>query len=406
MLSFSTRGLFKARHVDVKASFLDKLFARLDQVEPEEIARLVQRLIREKGFMERVFASLQEGLTILDTKGFITFINPSACHMFGIEESKCLGKPIGKVLRGLDWKSLSQKKGVISKDLEIFYPQASTINFYLAPIEGEGETPLLGYLLLFRDVTHSRQRTQEAIEQEKMQALTMLAAGVAHEIGNPLNSLAIHLQLLNRQIGKIASRQSEKMAYHLGIIEGEVARLDGLLKHFLQAIRPTMQEKTPHNINILIEESVELLAPEIESQGSRVVLHLASHPPLIPLDGDQIKQAFYNVVKNSLQALRPQEGVIVITSSFDDACGRVSFSDNGEGIEAETMAHLFEPFMTTKPSGNGLGLLIIRRIVREHGGNVQIESEKGEGTTLTMSFPRHRRRMRLLEDAPVIDISP
>ena len=228
----------------MKPGFLDKLIARLDQVDPGEVQRLVMRLVREKGFLESVFEALQEGVLILDPDGQITYVNQAAARIFGIDPIRTIGQNLSQTVRGLNWKKLADAKRIVSRDLEILYPESRYLNFYLSPIQGEVEDAdhLLGYVLLVRDITHSRLKEEENVESEKLNALTLLAAGVAHEIGNPLNSLDIHLQLLERKMKKLPEDDRDDLAHHLQTAQGEIRRLDTILKQFLQAIRPTHNE--------------------------------------------------------------------------------------------------------------------------------------------------------------------
>ena len=198
-------------YYSMKAGFLHKLIDRLDQVAPAEVQQLVTRLVKEKGFFENVFESLQEGVIIIDPEGQFTYVNHSASNIFGIDASKSIGKNLSSTIRGLGWKKLADPERVVSRDMEILYPEYRHLNFYISPIKGEVEDDmhLLGYVLIVRDITQSRKQAEENVESEKLNALTLLAAGVAHEIGNPLNSLDIHLQLLERKINKLVANDQD-----------------------------------------------------------------------------------------------------------------------------------------------------------------------------------------------------
>lgn len=394
----------------MKPGFLDKLIARLDQVDPSEVQRLVTRLVREKGFLESVFEALQEGVLILDPEGQITYVNQAASSIFGIDPIRTIGQNLSKTVRGLNWKKLADPKRIVSRDLEILYPESRYLNFYLSPIQGEVENSdrLLGYVLLVRDITDSRLEEEKNVESEKLNALTLLAAGVAHEIGNPLNSLDIHLQLLERKTKKLPADDQESLLQHLHTAQGEIRRLDTILKQFLQAIRPTHPERAPHQLHDLLRDTLNLLAPELEERHVRISLDLADSTPLLQLDGNQIKQALYNLLKNAFQSLPASGGQIDILTGVTDYEVMLTIRDHGSGIPPEMMGSIFEPYRSSKKSGTGLGLLIVRRIIREHGGDIKIESEEDEGTTVTISIPRKNRNVRLLEtsDSSVIDLEP
>ena len=218
----------------MKSGFLEKLIERLGRIAPEDVQNYLIRLAEEKGFFETVFNAIQEGIIVTDSKGRITYLNDAACGLFGLEAGEAIGKRLDERIRGLDWGSLTHSGGPVSHDIEIFYPQNRFINFYIVPLVMEqremsvaggddsggvgaasaqrgrpGSTPLataaqeLGHVVILRDITSSRRTAQETIESERLNALTLLAAGVAHEIGNPLNSLHIHLQLMERTVQKL-----------------------------------------------------------------------------------------------------------------------------------------------------------------------------------------------------------
>ncbi|MFT6240088.1 MAG: two-component system, sporulation sensor kinase E [Paracoccaceae bacterium] len=388
----------------MKSAVLEKILSRLDQIEPEEVQALLSRLVREKGFLQKVFEALQEGVLLLDPAGGISFINHAGCRFFGTTPDEAQGKPLEEVVRGVDWSALMQSnRSTVSRDLEVFYPENRYLNFYLSPVAEEGEADL-GHVMLVRDLTRSRQEAEKELESEKLNALTLLAAGVAHEIGNPLNSLSLHLQLLERRVRDLPEGDRKPLAEHLGTARTEIERLDMILKQFLQAMRPTKPERVPTKLHELLEESLEALSPELESREIPVKADLVPDLPSLDLDPTQIKQALYNVIRNAFQAVSKPDGNIFIQTHANDFEVTLAISDNGTGISPETMGSMFEPFQTTKVDGNGLGMLIVRRILREHGGELEVESEEGVGTTVTLYFPRTDKKVRLLEDRAPIEI--
>jgi two-component system, sporulation sensor kinase E len=414
----------------MKAGFLEKLIERLGRIGPEEVQNYFLRLAQEKGFLETVFNAIQEGIIVTDSKGRITYLNDAACGLFGLEAAEAIGKPLDERVRGLDWESLTKSPGPVSHDMEIFYPQNRFINFYIVPlvmehresvdvttqlrgveeetgqptsqsfgapgrhVAGSGEQ--VGHVMILRDITKSRRTAQQTIESERLNALTLLAAGVAHEIGNPLNSLHIHLQLMERSVQKLHGEAKAELQQSIDIARSEVNRLDSIVTQFLRAIRPSRPQLRPESLNTIIEEAVRFFTPEIQDRDITVKQELRSDLPLLQLDRDQMKQAFYNVIKNSLEATK-RHGTLHIRTDMDDTHVIVSFVDTGSGMSAGNLSRVFEAYFTTKSTGTGLGLLIVRRIVREHGGELSIESNEGEGLTLTIRLPYIERRIRMLE---------
>ncbi len=398
----------------MKAGFLEKLIGRLGKIGPEEVQNYLLRLAQEKGFLETVFNAIQEGIIVTDSSGRITYLNDAACELFGLDGEDSIGKQLDERVRGLDWNALTHSGGPVTRDLEIFYPRNRFINFYIVPLVIErrdaakidnsdrpgssipATTEQVGYAIIMRDITESRRTAEKTIESERLNALTLLAAGVAHELGNPLNSLNIHLQLMERQARKLKGKDRDELQQSIEICRGEINRLDSIVTQFLRAIRPSRPQVQPENINAIVEEAVRFFSAEIEARDIVVETELRSDLPLLQLDRDQMKQAFYNVIKNSFEAMK-RRGILLIRTDMDESHVRVSFIDTGGGMSAETLSHVFEPYYTTKASGTGLGLLIVRRIVREHGGELAIESTEGKGLTLTIRLPLKEQRVRMLE---------
>lgn len=399
---------------DMKDGFLDKLITRLDRFSPSEVQNLVSRLVREKGFMESVFEALREGVFILDPDGNITFVNRAANQLLGVDTIRSIGQKVNTVIRGLDWNSLAHPDRVVTRDMEVFYPENRFLNFYLAPINGQVETEEehLGYVMLIHDITESKKAHEENLESEKLNALTFLAAGVAHEIGNPLTSLDIHLQLLGRKIKKLDGGEKDELSSLLGTAKQEIKRLDNILKQFLHALRPQDSIREKVKLHNILRDTLETLEAELIERDVKVNLKLTENLPMIDLDAGQIQQAIYNVIRNAAQSLTKDNGQITIGTKFTDHEIVISITDNGKGISPEHMGALFEPFRTTKKSGTGLGLLIVRRILREHGGEMEIDSEENKGTTVSLYFPRIEKHVRMLENehggkcSTLIDVEP
>ncbi|MDV7391662.1 ATP-binding protein, partial [Arthrospira platensis SPKY1] len=217
--------------------------------------------------------------------------------------------------------------------------------------------------------------------------------------GNPLNSLTIHLQLLSRQLKKNAAGLPalNKLLDSVAICQGEVERLDGIITHFLEAIRPTQPNCTEVDLLQLLDEVMAVQGPELAARSIEISIEIKTPPAAVLADRNQVKQVYFNVIKNAMEAMAGG-GRLRVRSRSDDAYLYIQFADTGEGIADEDLSKVFQAYFTTKKSGHGLGMMIVQRIMRDHGGHVSIESRQGVGTVVTLQFPLPHRRTRLLQE--------
>lgn len=381
----------------MKTGFLDKLLERLDRVDPGSLQTHLLHLAREKGLLETLFHAVREGIVVVDGRGRIGFANRAAIQMLGLQPNGGVGQAIRRYLRDIEWDRLlkldpDEWSRLVSREIEIAYPEKRIVDFCVVPLS-QGEQ---GAVLLLKDVTSERQREAEQVESERVHALMLLAAGVAHEIGNPLNSLNIHLQLIQREIEALPAGAKGSLGELVTICRREVERLDGVLTRFLKALRPSAPQLAPTSVLDVLQETLDFLKYELENRNVKVEVRAPGELPPIPLDADQIKQAFFNIVRNAMQAM-PGGGELRITLRESDRFVEVAFEDTGPGIPREELPRLFEAHYTTRREGMGLGLMIVQRIVRDHGGHIEVRSEPGQGTTFILYLPRGGPRVRLLE---------
>ena len=317
---------------------------------------------------DQLIRSLREGIVRMGADGSVLQSNPAATQLLGADPAvalRAIDLPLGTSSR---------------REIAVTYPEERALEIQTAPLGDET-------IVYIRDVTAEKRRTAEELRVGATKAVCDLAAGVAHEIGNPLNAISLNLQILKRD-------PTDEEAVDICI--AQVKRLDGIIRGFLSAIRPTRPNLMPGSLADPLKSCLAAMRPQLEERRVNVMLDIPSALPPVALDKDQMEQVFFNLVKNALEAMHDGGGIAIELTS-DDRDVSVSFRDSGSGMDDEQLAHLFEPYRTTKEKGSGLGLMVSARIVRDHGGSIAAASKPGEGTVFTIRLPRLERRIRELK---------
>jgi two-component system, sporulation sensor kinase E len=386
-------------------AFWDRVADRLDRIDPSRVQGYFQDLCRETSFLWSVFQSVSEGILVTDEGGRIVFLNDAARAILGISQKNPMAKPLmeyvadPRVLEVLR-EGFARRDRSLDQEVEARHPKQMTLRVTMLPYEPDEARPV-GTILILRDVTAEKHRQAASYQSEKLDALVTLAAGLAHEIGNPLNSLAIHMQLMEREIQHLPKKSGRKLLETLEIAKAEIKRLDEIVRRFLGAIRPQQPDYTKTNINSIVESVLDFMYFEISGQDIAIEKQYDSRIPPVLLDEAQIRQAFFNIVKNAIQAM-PRGGVLHVATALRDSHAEVQFSDNGVGIAKDKLPKVFNPYYTTKEGGSGLGLMIVYKIIKDHAGSVELTSEDGKGTTVSVRLPLHGKETKLLKNSSFV----
>ena len=347
--------------------FFKSVRKHIDRLDAGHLREQYKLVADELANTDRFLHALKEGLVRLDADGRVLQSNPAARRLLGAEPADALADlalPLGKSS---------------SREIEISYPETRVLEVQTIPFGAET-------IVYLRDITAEKKRTEEELRAGATKAISGFAAGLAHEIGNPLNAIALSLQLVKRD-------PTDTEAIDTGL--AQLKRLDGIIHDFLTAIRPRKPNLMPGSVADPLKGCLAMLKQQFEERRITVTLDIPAALPNIALDAEQMEQVFFNLLKNAMEAIA-DGGKIAIQLSSDDRDVSIAFRDNGIGMDSEQLANLFEPYRTTKEKGTGLGLMISKRIVTEHGGSIAAESKPGEGTAFTITLPRLERRIRAL----------
>ncbi len=382
----------------VKKNFLDRFSERFDDLDAGSRQAYILRLAKDKGFLETVFNSIEEGVLVVDQNLRIRYFNRAAKKLLGLPEDLSRIR-VSQLLRGVNWRQIILEdeeawSRLARQEVEILYPEKRFIQFYLVPLPED--TKLAAVIL--RDVTEHRKKTLSELESETVKAVSQLAAGVAHEIGNPLNSLYLNLQILEQSISDPDVMEREEMEDMLRICKSEVERLDSIIHGFLTEIRPAVPVFEPVDLRNVVVDVLKFMRSEIEARQVEVKCSWAAVLPSVTGDSKQLKQAFYNIIRNAVQAMT-NGGTLEIFGYADAENWVIEFSDSGSGVDSERLRSMFNAFETGRAGGNGIGTMVIERVCRTHGADFGIVSSPGRGLVFQVKFPLGKRRLRLLGDS-------
>ena len=370
------------------SKFLDKLLEKVDRIDRLRLEEYIQDFVREKRLFRDILNKLDEGIIILDTDFCIDIINSRAERLLGITDKNNKNKKITKcridprLIDLFEKYAVSRKEG-FREEIFVVYPNKQLLRLNINPLRESGESQISAWLISILDITEDIKKNTQQFQTEKQRAIIMMASILAHELGNPLNSLAIHLQLINRAVRSLPKKHKDKILNFLSISESEVKRLDSIVTRFLQASRPLKPIFVKEDVQKIINETLKLLSPEIRKNKIRIEKEFNDNLPLVYLDHIQLRQAFINIIKNAIESM-PHNGKLIISTDISKDKLKISFIDNGIGISNVDLKNIFEPYFTTKHTGSGLGLVIVDKIIQRHGGRIEIKSKIGGGTTIAI----------------------
>jgi two-component system, sporulation sensor kinase E len=379
--------------------FVERAIAKLPRLNEDQMRSLLYALAEENGRMDVALDSMLDGIVVCDRDHRPIIYNKSAERMLRFTGPDPLERPL--------WLSVSDED--LSEFFRATLEAGETVLDREFGLDTKGATRLIavsvstlvsqgrieGAIVHMEDITEKRHKEAQLRRAESLASLTTLAAGVAHEIKNPLGSISIHIQLIRKALQGKDKVPIPFLERHLGVVDEEIERLNKIVVDFLFAVRPMDVQLRDGDPGKLVTDIADFIRPEAEKAGVLVELVVAEDLPFVALDERLMKQALLNLVKNALAAM-PGGGKLRLAAEVAEDEVKLTVEDSGVGISEEDMPKIFEPYFTTKENGTGLGLTITFKIVREHDGEITVSSRPGQGSCFTINLPVPQKEHRLL----------
>ena len=374
------------------SQFVKKASSKIEKLSNEEILRIIESQNTELKIRNMILDNLIAGCLMVSPDGIVMYMNSAVADLTSVSaRKKYIGMNISRVF--MDSEVLSFINEFVNSDGK------TGEEFFETEVPGGGTKSIsctaerLGdpvcSLFVFRDITFINRFKEEFRKNESLAQMTTMAAGVAHEIKNPLASISIYLQLMDKLMEKNGSMTRDEARKYLDVVEEEVERINKIAVDFLFAVKPMKVNLTACSVNDVVDKTVNVVGAELKDKGITLTLHLATSLPKVFADPALLEQSLLNLVKNAMQAMPEdkKQPEITISTYIESDMVRISVQDNGCGMTEDQMSKIFEPYYTTKSSGTGLGLTVLFKIMKQHGGDVTVHSVSGEGSEFILQIP-------------------
>lgn len=400
-------------------SYVKRVKQKAEKLSKEQVLSLFEYVVDENESLYSVLDSLSTGLLIINDDFKLVRYNqiveswlPFSNRLEDIIGSE---KAIWEFIEDEDIASFLRKcleKNITnsSEDFSTVTPGGSVrfLTVTIAPLINEGE--MNGMMILVRDITEKKNQDILFHRMENLANLTNLAAGMAHEIKNPLGAISIHIQLIQKALIKARENNDKLPAKkfvedHIDVVNEEIEHLNKLVMDFLLAVRPVKAQLELKEPDKLIDGLISFFKPEFNDEGIEVIFKPSESGKRIMLDEKLFRDVIMNISQNSLAALKSKynsktdskDGAkFCISNTVRDNKFIITIADNGCGMSEETLSKLFEPYYTTKANGTGLGMTMVYKIIKEFSGDIIVDSKEGEGTAFTITFPIPQKDVKLL----------
>ncbi len=394
--------------------FVRRVSQKISKLSPDQVEQLIDIINRENETLDAVIESLSTGLLICDVNWCLLQANKAAERYIPLKirlsdwryNENRLEQSVWQIIDDADIsafikKNAEREKNNSSEDFTIETTGGAKRFIVVSTLPLVRDKKLIGNIVKIDDITDKKNQDTLLRRMENLASLTNLAASVAHEIKNPLGSISIHIQLIQKAVAK--ARMTDKklpeekfVENYLNIVNEEIERLNKIIVDFLFAVRPISASLELTDIVSLIKSFTPFFEPELQKQHISLETKLPNGSPSLNIDQKLFKQVLINLIQNAISAL-PDGGRILISAKISDDFFVIRVADNGIGMDDETAHRVFEPYFTTKVNGTGLGLTMVYKIIKEFSGDISVQSYPGEGTVFNISLPIPQKEKRLLE---------
>ena len=392
-------------------NFITAALRRTQNLVPEEKVAIYEELLKniseDDDMMIMVLDALPTGVAVSDQDHKVVFLNRYLANLVRLKKPELsdvlvwdifVRKDISEFIR----TTVSEGK---SRTSRIFETSIEKKNFSIEVTVSmlQHSSGKRGHIINIANVTEREREKSEKKREESFASLTALTAGVAHELKNPLGSMSIYLQLMERQLQKPDSFEDvdscrASLIAKIKVLKGEVERLNDIVVDFLSTVRPRNASLQEEDLNQIIKDAVEIMIPDLEQHNIQLKLELEENLPYIMLDRGFMRQVLTNLISNAKDAMKETEGgFLTISTEKNSDYVILSVTDTGTGIKPENLTKIFDPYFTTKKSGTGIGLTLVYKIIRGMGGDIGVNSRQGTGTTFRITLPRMEKEIKQIE---------